>query len=869
MGRGLRHALFVVFTTALLCMMLGGTGRAANDECFAKQLKGARVTASVRFKHDGEDYSKAEGRLTVKVPKSWARAEDLLLNGDTERYRTAMRCLLRYPDDPFPYRDTEGRTRAPRVTVEQKWITVRQEVTTWVVSLQDRDFGPWRISPGNRLWTLELMRPPALNGAWWQEVSVDLGGRAGRSLASVPTSGSSAKLTWTKEKAGNKPPEVRMTLQPPATKASAARWSEDPWYVFEKMAWLTYDVTLLALFLAVVRVMGRAPVTSPSSDAERRTVRKLLVTVSLAFAITLVNAFDDTMLPHLANDGTALFWTDRHRIAVHLVLTLLTGVLLCVFGRPGHTAVLLVVAASGYVLAVVCRPQWFALPAELWLDWENDPAGVRSFRDNGGMPAFAGACACLVLVWLVGATSFLLRLWRSSHAPAPGSSTGRFPHTALGAFVLVSVALPATNVWTAQRLWEHQSWLSRRNAYEEYGLWHVASLFDTVRWFPADWLSWIHGHFWWWGPSLALLAVLRARDTAAARPAALPSRPEELALKTFFVIAVGPVIGWYAGVPLPLLPLLALWLTLTALLAFGARRSVLHRELLPGLRLHEVTDRRRQLRAARRHRELHAQLRRLDQGQMDGEREKLERELDRLHRLPHPSSPPGGLRSWVRLPPSIGPVELALAWGPRDSWWDNGCRAARFAGLIAIPAVGFLTWAEHIRGILWDDKFMQRFGFADILGSLMTMEVIWASAGFTLGALWRVLPGRRGPARAFWLSLVYAAPVLVHWIGTRVVDQSFTTWALNLGLTLFVLTLTGVAMDIDTFRREGHYWPNKAGLLLSVYQWRTASLQVAFLVGQIVALVTIWQQLKGNEPMVLIERSPSEAAGGESSGDVP
>lgn len=874
MAWGLRRVLFLLFATGLLCVMLGGTGRAEDDECFSKQLKGARVTASVRFEHDGENYSKADGRLTVKVPKSWHRAAHLLLNGDTEHYRTAMRCLLRYPDDPFPYRDTEGRTQPPRVRIEEKWITVDQQVMTWVVSLQDRDFGPWRITPGNRLWTLELMRPPALDGAWWQKVTVDLDGRAGRNLSSVPTSGSSTGMSWTREKAHGKPPDVRITLQPPATKASAARWSEDPWYVFDGLAWLLFDVAVLVLILAAVRAVRGSPVSSPLSGAEDRTVRNLRITGWLAFSFTVVHYFDDPLLGHFANQDTALFLTDRHRTQVHLALAVVTGLALCAFGRPGRIALALVTAATGYVTAVTCRPEWFALPSTLWLDWENHPDEVARFRDHGGMYAFATACACLAFIWAVGATAALLRLWRSGDAPAPGPFPGRFPHTALAALALLSAALPAVSVWTAQNLWEHQSWLSRRNAHEVYGLWHVATLFNEVRWFPSDWIGWFHGgHLWWWAPSLAILAVLRARHRAAAPPAVLPAPAEELTLKVFFVVCVAPVFGWYAGVSLPLLPLLALWLALTGLLAYGARRAVLYRELLPGLPLHQVakeSDRPRLLRAARRHRELHARLRRLEQGQeQDVERAELEYELDRLHRQPLPSPPPGFPNSWKRLPPSVGPVELALAWGPRATWWDNGCRAALLAALFAVPAAGVQIWADHIRGILWDDKFLQRFGFADTMTQAIGLEVIWAGAGFSLGALWRVLPGRRGPARAWWLSLVFAAPFFVHWIGTRLVHQDFGTWALYASLTLLVLTLTGVAMDIDTFRGEGHYWPTKAGLLMSVYQWRTASIQVAFLVGQIVALVTIWQQLEGNEPMVLIERNPSESTGGSSSDSSP
>ncbi|MFB7496682.1 DUF6185 family protein [Streptomyces sp. NPDC056161] len=859
-----------MFTTALLCMVPGTSAQAADDECRTGQLKSARITASVRFKHEDEDYTRAEGRLTVKAPKSWSRAADLLLNGDTERYRTAMRCLLRYPDDPFPYRDTEGRTEPPEVAVEKKWVTVDQRVTTWVVSLQTRDFGPWRLTPGNRLWHLELIRVPALDGAWWQEVTVELGGRAARSVSPAPDTGATTRLTWTREKAG-KPPAVSVTLQPPAAKASAARWSEDPWYLLDSLAWLPLDGVFLALLLVTVRAVRRAPASTPRTDAETHTARNLLVISWLVFAVTVVRSFDDGLLSHFAGQGTALFWTDRHRTAVHLGLTLLTGLALCAFGRPGRTAVVLVIAATGYVTAVACRPEWFALPAQLWLDWENSPEEVRWFRENWAMVPFAAACACLVFVWLVGATASLLRLWRSAGAPAPGWLRGRFPHGLLAGLVLVSVAVSAVSVWTAQNLWEHQSWLSRRDVHEVYGLWHVATLFNEIRWFPSDWLDWFHGtYFWWWGPSLAILAVLRARDKAAVPAATLPSPAELWTLKVFFVIGVAPFAGWYAGVPLPLLPLLALWLTLTGLLTLGTRRAVLYRKLLPGHRLHEVakeSGRRRLLKAARRHRELHAQLRRLEQGQQDADRTQLERELDRLHRLPHPSPPPGLPHTWIRLPPSIGPVELALAWGPRTTWWGNACRAAYFAALISAPAVAILTWAEQVRGVRWTDKFVQRFGFVETVTAAVSNELLWVGAGFTLGALWRVLPGRRGPARASGLALAYAAPVLVQWTGGWIVGQPIGTWPLDLSLTLLVLTLTGVAMDIDTFRGEKHYWPTRASMLLSVYQWRTASVQVAFLIGQIVALVTIWQQLKGNDPMILIERSPSESTGGDGSGN--
>ncbi|MET7413785.1 DUF6185 family protein [Streptomyces rubiginosohelvolus] len=861
----------MVSTTALVWIWLSGTGAAADDECSAAQLKAARVSASVRLKHAGEDFTKAESRFTVRVPKSWDLADGLLLNGDTERYRTAMRCLQRSPDAPYQHREWEGRTRAPKVTVQEKWITVDHTTMTWISDMSERVFGPWRITVGNRLWSLRLVRPPALDHAWWEEITVDLGGRAARSVSSPPTTGNATELTWSRSKAGGDPPETSVLLQPPAAKASAARWST--WgVVHPSLASLLYYAVILAMLLAAVRALKRSPVSVQGDVAEERTVRNLRIVGWLVFAITTLQILDDALLSHFSEQGTALFWTDEQRTAVHFVLALLTGLVLCFVGKPGRTAVAVVFAASAYVITVAIAPEWFALPSNWFL--ESETWETWTFQEEGGMCAFVGACACVVFIWLVGLTSSLIRWWRSSSALAPGSSRGTLPSAVLGVFAVLALALPAVSVWTAQNLWEHKSWLSQRHPDETaYDFWSAAGLFNEVRWFPSDWLDWINGGtFWWWAPSMALIAVLRARDAASAGSAVVPEAPERRTLQVLFVFGVSSVVGWYAGIPLAVPPLLALWLALTGLLAYGTRRAVLFRELAPGIRLHHLCgepNRQRLLKSARRHRELHAQLRRLEQGHEEGQRGGLERELDRLNRLPHPSPPPGLPNTWIKLPPSVGPVDLALAWGPRATWWGNGCRGAWFAALLGIPASGVLLWAGQIRGLLWADKFMQRLGFADVLLGVINLQLFWALAGFTLGALWRLLPGRRGPARALGLSLVYAVPLLVHWIGTRLFEQPFGTWGLDVSLTLMVLTLTGVAMDIDTFRqREGHYWPTNAGLLLSVYQWRTASVQAAFLVGQIVALVTIWQQLKGADPMVLITRNPTngDPVGGDLTG---
>ena len=67
--------------------------------------------------------------------------------------------------------------------------------------------------------------------------------------------------------------------------------------------------------------------------------------------------------------------------------------------------------------------------------------------------------------------------------------------------------------------------------------------------------------------------------------------------------------------------------------------------------------------------------------------------------------------------------------------------------------------------------------------------------------------------------------------------------------------LSGIALDLDTFSGERRYWQSRLGLLLSVYQMRYYSLQVAYLIAQVIAVISIWQFFA--EPTVM------PAAGGK------
>ncbi|MEV5969827.1 DUF6185 family protein [Streptomyces sp. NPDC051921] len=854
---------------SVLLLALGSGTAAAADEppdnvCVRRTLKGAEVTASVRLAHEGQDSTQVSSELDIKVPRTWMWAPYLLLNEDTEEYRTAMRCLLRPSDVPMQYRDTEWQYRKPQVSADKAWITVRQRTLTWVSVTGDRDVGPWHIEAGERYWALALVPPDALAGARWSEIRVDLGGEPARSVTPTPTVGTATTLTWTtQEKTAGPPPQVRLLLQPPATKANSARWSSYPWDMANTLTWITWDLAVAALSLALVRTLAHRPPLALPTAAEEATRRNLRRLVLAWLLITLVHAVDDHVFSALARqvgdgvgDGDGGRWFTDHWEALVLGVSTALGLMLCRIGRPGRAATAAVALAAGYIAVVVGRPALFGLPRHMFLYWVDDPAGVAAFEDAGGAYWFALACAALIFVWLVGLVSTCLRLWRDSNPSTTGGPppSGRFPHAVLAALASASCALPAAGMLAAESWWDRVSWLADQSEGTAYPVFHTAVVFNDQRWFPSNFLDWIPGYVWWWTTGLALAAVARAWRTAPGHTGETLLPRELDFLKVFFVVAVAPVVGWYGGVPLTLISLAVLWFALTALLAIGRRGAVLSRELVHGVPLHQVVGERHRTRLmnmARQHRERHAELRRLEQGQAEVERAAVERKLDRLHRWtpPNPRHP----HERVPLPHSVGPVELALAWGPRADWWDNACRAAVVAAVVGLPANGVLFWMNHVRGTAWTDKFSQRFGFVEVAMNVASAELIYAGAGFTLGALWRVLPGRRGPGRGCGVGLVYALPLLVDQLGNTLAGQPGNNEVLDAAFTTLVLTVTGMVLDIDTFRRERRYWPTRAGLLLSLYQMRSASAQIALFVAQLVALVTIWQQLSSDPPVVLID----------------
>lgn len=117
-------------------------------------------------------------------------------------------------------------------------------------------------------------------------------------------------------------------------------------------------------------------------------------------------------------------------------------------------------------------------------------------------------------------------------------------------------------------------------------------------------------------------------------------------------------------------------------------------------------------------------------------------------------------------------------------------------------------------------------------------------------ALWRVLPGSRGPVRAVAVAIAYAAPIGVGALFINIADTNGGYALLNIILMLSVLTVTSIWMDMATFSGERKFWPTRLGLLLSIYQLRGMSAQIAYLLAQVAIAASIWSQpaARGGDP---------------------
>ncbi len=825
----------------LMALLLGGlalpgqVARASDDPCGTGSLAKAQVSASLRLEHERRTQTKLVSRLTVRVPSAWSHATGLLLGEESGAYRQAMRCLLRGPATQYEWW-TEWRSRAPRVTAEKGVVEVRVDTYAWADGTGVKYLGPWDVEVGKDHWRIRLNPAEALRRARWTSLVVDPGSASALTASPRPTGAKGdAGLLWQPKRQAM--PAIDVRVDPAWQRSWAAQGDRLRFLGAGTAGELLWEGSLAVLLLAAVRRTRRAagPLTADEA-AQLGTVTRW---AWMFLAISVVNTGEDLFYRALAesfHDGWALGQA-RHGLIASLVI----GWALLLFGRPRRTVLLAGAVLTVPALAVAVRPEGLGLAAHLFLPKDApDRAVVALFT--------AAGCAFGLLLLGTWATG-----WRLSRAAGliknrPSGAPGgpgiprelRLRHTA-PAIVFAVVVIGLSMGFATERDWQRASWLSAHGD-PAYGTAHLQALRNELTWFAdtsKDW--WLV--YDWTLVGLAILAVLRARAHRPTASAHGPGPAEELWLLLFFPVMVGMGLGWFTGNGMlswlwVFVNLGALWLGLT----LGKGRAVLERPLQrSGTPLGKALDearRRDLLDRARRFREVHAKLRRLDQGQSDDEahsRRAYERELRALH---HWRTPSGAAD---RLPADVSVVDAALALGPRTTWWENGCRAAALAGSIGLPVSALMTWSECLRGEFLTSTLYYGYGLPSVLMNLVYWEVTWASAGFLLGALWRRLPGRRGPVRSLPITAAFALPIGLDAVGNWITREGQTNLALSAAAMLLVMTLTDMALDLDTFQGERRYWQSRFGLLLSIYQMRYFSLQMAYLIAQLIAFLTLWQ----------------------------
>ncbi|WP_150477533.1 DUF6185 family protein [Streptomyces alboniger] len=792
----------------------------------------ARASASIRLRHSGSVHTKVTARLTVHVPSSWRYTKSLLLSEDTDGYRRAMRCFARPHGTQHRWWGEWRSEGSPRVSAEKGGLRVTLDTFSWI----DEDngwfsLGPWKIEQGTAHWRILFEPVPGLRSVKWTKILVDPGAPGAESATPKPTTKEDATALVWRPKGEKAPPPVAVRLEPDWRRSYAA---QDNRFLFANlndggnMAY-TFVVSGLMLY-AVARLRRRAGAST--LEAESATTLRDWAWVSTGAVIVFDG--DAVLFRWLRALGDDELWTAREPRLI-FAASVCTATLLLAFARPRRPVVLAGAALAVPVLAVAFQPHLLGLPADL------DVSDGTSYRAFYALSIAGGSAQALTFL---AVTAAAWRLARAADLIPPSRRTPGAPRELLMRYagpliVTLTLAVGACYILAAERNWQRASWLSDHGD-PQYGIEHRGELRGDVTWFVVNSQNW-----WlpvWLLTGIALLAALRA---AAARPTDSPveDREDRRVLMIFFPVVVGMGLGVFANNGL----LSVLWvffnmLALRLVLAVGARKAVLNRALESSTeRLGvTVTAARRAdiLGRARRYREIHAKMRRLDHGQSDDDilqRRLLEQEVRGLHTWTDSAGTTG------RLPAQVSVVDVALALGPRDTWWGNGRRAALLACLLGLPASTVVVWSGWIRGDHWRANLHHGFGLPDIPMGFLTWQVCWAGAGFVLGALWRALPGRRGPVKALTVAAAYALPAVPDALGNFALDQGHGDLALIVVTMLPVLTLTGIALDLETFQGERRYWQSRVGLLLSIYQMRYFSLQLAYLVAQAVALITLWQ----------------------------
>ncbi|MER6731461.1 DUF6185 family protein [Streptomyces puniciscabiei] len=853
----------------LLLACAGGCGTTetlkGGTDCYSGGLEGSIVKATLRLEQHERNAPQITSDMRVEVPKKWRLARHLTFSENSPEYRQAMRCLLRGNEKSTER--NEWHQKEPTVMETGDRVKVHYVAFTWISTEKHVLVGPWEVVPKGDKWTI-LLNPPTLRTIRWKNIEADLGGLNFNDRSERASYSSENTLSWRDQL----PEIVRVEVDLSWRRTWAAVLSESRISTAGVVSWWVCASILLAV--AALRTRRYDPATV--RGAARRAPRG--AAGGPGAQVVHTGAGRDLSLPRVLLEWAVLsvavalsllllFPRNQESPRWHALLCIPAGLALIIVARPWsrgmspaapRTApheparlsaarrrqVRAVVATAGAIAAVgllvVVAHDLFGLPESL-APRRATTVGRAGLVVLGLATMWLWLAAMSAWAWRFAHEGGLLRArWTARWDRAPSKAVAL-----VGCLLAaVAVALLACAWWVNKQQWKRATWLVDRPP-ASYG----TSVNRVLENFSFTDLNWAFSYSWVL-TGIALLALLHFRNQSRRahrrhRPERFslgPSRPDLLLTISMFAFFVGLRAARFAGAS----ALYGIWLPLDILsvylvLAVGRRRSVLG-ELggrFRALRLDTEGRRRELMEKAHEYRNINHQMYLLEQGRGGGVTcAELEDQLRRL-------------RGWLvagcgrRNPPEqISVLDAALAWGPDGHWWSNAVRAARLAFCFGTLATAALVYYQARDLYTVDQTLYGPTGIPDAVANLILYQVAWAAAGFTLGALWRLLPGRRSQARAWYLTAAYCIPVLLATLFIRITDTNPRQLLLYTVLLLTVLTLTSIWMDLATFREERQYWPSPFALLVSIYQLRGLSGQIAWLLVQAAAVVAVWHNLR-------------------------
>ncbi|MFI0713048.1 DUF6185 family protein [Streptomyces inhibens] len=850
-----RWILLVFVTLGWWAAQPTQTHAADTADCPATQLTKANVNSSITFSQRYRDFVEVHQETTIKVPeRQWPLAGDLTLSENTPKYRNAMYCLLRgnaKAQTRFEEWHPEWPSSSSWATKVKGLVTVQYESWNLIDGPGEFEVGPWEVKATPDEWRAALHSQGALSGASREKIKVDPGGLK---ISDAPGAASENKDSSRVRVWNGNGPDIEVKLVSPRRSALGSSRGVSWISYLGVVSWWVCASVVIAVsawkFLARMRA---------ADDPERAASRVLAFT---AFQWAGLSVFLGLTLLLLLHPSPGV---NRWRALIGI----LSGLALVLLARPWlpsaqdsddsqripkrRVMVFVASAVAGAGLLVILAPHLFGLPSNLMPKASTPASGIAWLALLDVFMLFLWLAAVVAWAWRFAREGKLGESSGGTKSEYPESSSGSERDHPLRPVAAIGVALAVAAVMVVfcralsfELFWKRANRMGEATAL--FGADHGSALGRQLADFASRGPQWAYAYTWVL-TGIALLALLHISSGNEREKPLGPKGVDLLLVAAVFAIVVAlRGTAFFAG---RVAEVYALWVPLNmvalyAMVKAGRRWSVLSRvdrQAETHCVVAELSDpekHERLLDDAHRCRDLLRRLHLVDHGHAkEATRRSLEKQLHLLHHWR-----PTRCRHDC-LPDTVSVVDVALSWGPRQHWWDNGLNAARWASIFGILPSMVTAWYENAYGAKhWTFTISLPTGIPDTVGSFLAREISFAGAGLVLGALWRVLPGERGPVRAFNLFIAWLVPIgAIALLNTGIDRRELGLAVLNIVLMLMVLTLTSMWMDTDTFRRERHYKTRRLGLLTSVYQAHGLSGQVAFLIAQLATAVTIWRQI--------------------------